>query len=78
MQGKNDSWQSGHYYEKFIGRWSVPIAHEFLSWLAVPSANSWINVCCGIGPLDKLILETQQPKESISRMLALCLVTISV
>lgn len=62
----NDSWVSGIAYEKFMGRWSALIAQQFLSWLAIPYARSWLDVGCGTGSLTKLILERHQPKEIIS------------
>lgn len=63
MQTINDSWLSGNHYEQFMGRWSVLIAQEFLAWLSVPPARSWLDVGCGIGSLTQLILDRYQPKE---------------
>lgn len=62
----NDSWQSAVAYERFMGRWSFLIAQEFLNWLAIPSAQNWLDIGCGTGSLTRLILETQQPKEIIA------------
>jgi SAM-dependent methyltransferase len=62
----NDSWLSGIAYERFMGRWSTLVAQEFLNWLAITPARSWLDVGCGTGSLTKLILETYQPKEIIS------------
>ena len=59
----NDSWQGGHLYDRFMGRWSVLIAREFLSWLDIPPGRSWLDVGSGTGSLTRLILETQQPRE---------------
>lgn len=61
----NDPWVSGLAYERFMGRWSTLVAREFLSWLAIPPARSWLDVGCGTGSLTRLILETHQPKEVI-------------
>lgn len=63
---RDDSWQSGIAYEKFMGRWSTLVSQEFLSWFAVPPAHSWLDVGCGAGSLTKIILETLQPNEIIS------------
>lgn len=62
----NDPWQSGIDYEKFMGRWSTLVAREFLNWLAIPLARSWLDVGCGTGSLTRLILEIYQPKEMIA------------
>lgn len=57
-----DSWQSGHPYERFMGRWSRLIAQEFLEWLPVPKDRDWLDVGCGTGTLSSLIWRTRQPK----------------
>jgi SAM-dependent methyltransferase len=62
----NDSWLSGIAYERFMGRWSTLVASEFLSWLDIPPARSWLDVGCGTGSLTSLILEKYQPMEIIS------------
>ena len=32
-----DNWANGNLYERYVGRWSRPVAREFLKWLAVPA-----------------------------------------
>ncbi len=49
-----------------MGRWSVLIAQEFLAWLAVPPARSWLDVGCGTGSLTQLILDRYQPTEVVA------------
>lgn len=61
----NDSWSSGNPYEMFMGRWSTLVAAEFLSWMAVPAKQSWLDLGCGTGSLSKLILEDYAPAEVI-------------
>jgi hypothetical protein len=29
-------WASGGAYEPYVGRWSRPVAREFVDWLAIP------------------------------------------
>jgi SAM-dependent methyltransferase len=62
----NNYWLSGASYERFMGRWSVPVARRFLSWLAIAPARIWLDVGCGTGSLTRCILESHQPKEIIS------------
>jgi hypothetical protein len=45
------SWASGDAYERYVGRWSRPVAAEFLRWLGVPYGLDWIDVGCGTGAL---------------------------
>ncbi len=56
-----DSWNEGHPYEIYVGRWSRLIASSFLSWLKMPSHLTWLDVGCGTGALTEAILEESQP-----------------
>src|SRR3954469_18093824 len=49
-------WASGALYERYVGRWSRPVAHELLSWLGVPGGARWLDVGCGTGALSETIL----------------------
>jgi SAM-dependent methyltransferase len=49
-------------YEPFMGRWSRPIAREYLSWLAVPQKLDWLDLGCGTGALAQAILEDANPR----------------
>src|SRR5215217_1869893 len=58
-------WQSGNAYEPYVGRWSRPVAREFLGWLAVPSGGRWLDVGCGTGALAETILSVAAPGEVV-------------
>ena len=46
-----------------MGRWSRPVAREFLEWLGVPRHRDWVDVGCGTGALSGAILEAAEPSE---------------
>ncbi len=56
------SWADGAAYERYIGRWSRPVAHEFLAWLAVEPDGTWLDVGCGTGALVETILRDAVPR----------------
>ena len=55
-------WSSGEAYERYVGRWSRPIALEFLRWLEVDDGSRWLDVGCGTGALTQIILESSAPR----------------
>jgi SAM-dependent methyltransferase len=59
---QNDIWASGEAYEPYVGRWSRPVARQFLEWLAPPSGNAWLDVGCGTGALTQAILQVAAPR----------------
>ncbi len=48
---RHDVWAQGTGYERYIGRWSRPVAAAFLDWLALPRGLAWLDVGCGTGEL---------------------------
>lgn len=58
-----DTWERGHPYERYIGRWSREVAPRFLEWLHVPHGRRWLDVGCGTGALCSAILDSCSPTE---------------
>jgi ubiquinone/menaquinone biosynthesis C-methylase UbiE len=56
-----DNWANGSLYERYVGRWSRPVAREFLNWLAIPAGSHWLDVGCGTGALSQTILDVAEP-----------------
>ena len=56
-----DVWASGDAYEPYVGRWSRPVAREFLRWLAAAPGGGWLDVGCGTGALTEAILGAAAP-----------------
>ena len=56
-----DNWSSGVAYERYIGRWSRPVAVAFIDWLAVPAGRRWLDLGCGTGALSAAILHGAAP-----------------
>jgi SAM-dependent methyltransferase len=62
---RTDAWDTGDAYESYVGRWSRPVAREFLGWLAVPPGGCWLDVGCGTGALAETILALAAPREVV-------------
>jgi trans-aconitate methyltransferase len=56
-----ETWDSGHAYEQYVGRWSRRVAVEFLRWLALPQGLAWADIGCGTGVLAASILTSCEP-----------------
>ncbi len=57
-----DAWDEGSKYDEYMGRWSGPVAGEFLAWLGVPPGARWLDVGCGTGALSRTILDLSTPR----------------
>jgi SAM-dependent methyltransferase len=62
---KTDVWAAGDAYEPYIGRWSRPVARDFLRWLHIAANATWLDIGCGTGALSKTILDQAQPARVI-------------
>jgi SAM-dependent methyltransferase len=62
MDKPTDTWAVGAAYERYVGRWSRPVAAEFLAWLGLPVGARWLDVGCGTGALSATILERAEPQ----------------
>jgi SAM-dependent methyltransferase len=56
-----DVWRSAEAYEAYVGRWSRPVARQFVSELGVAPGSTWIDVGCGSGALTSAIVELRSP-----------------
>jgi SAM-dependent methyltransferase len=57
-----DLWDDGAAYERYVGRWSRPIARQFVRWLAVAPGSAWLDLGCGTGALTQGILDEASPR----------------
>jgi SAM-dependent methyltransferase len=57
-----DVWASGEAYERYVGRWSTPVARDFVDWLAIPPGRRWLDIGCGTGALGRVILDRAMPQ----------------
>jgi trans-aconitate methyltransferase len=53
--------QPGDPYERYMGRWSRPLALRLLAWLAQRHGQRWLDVGCGTGALCTAILDHAAP-----------------
>ncbi|MFB3820272.1 MAG: class I SAM-dependent methyltransferase [Candidatus Methylomirabilales bacterium] len=59
------TWDRGHRYEEYVGRWSRRVAPLFLAWLRIPAGRGWLDVGCGTGALCEAILAHGSPSRVI-------------
>ncbi len=61
-----ETWGSGDAYDQYVGRWSRPVALEFLGWLNVEPGLMWGDMGCGTGALTECILAVSDPTSTIA------------
>lgn len=52
-------------YEGYVGRWSDPVAREFIQWLNVPPGQEWLDMGAGTGILTQIILQQASPTKIV-------------
>jgi SAM-dependent methyltransferase len=61
MTAPDDRWTAGDSYEEFMGRWSRPLAREFVAWLKLPVGGDWLDVGTGTGALATAVCSAANP-----------------
>ena len=56
-----NTWDESDRCDDYMGRWSEPIAQEFLDWLGLPTRSKWVDVGCGPGALTATIAAGTAP-----------------
>lgn len=51
----------GAGYERYMGKWSQLVGHEFLRWLAPKPGLRWLDVGCGNGAFTEMLIERTTP-----------------
>ena len=49
-----------------MGRWSRPLAREFIDWLQPPASAHWLEVGCGTGALTSAICAHCEPESVLA------------
>lgn len=60
---EQDVWVEGAAYERYMGRWSAPVAAAFVERIGVPAGRRWLDVGCGTGALTAAVLAAADPHD---------------
>ncbi|WP_210592425.1 class I SAM-dependent methyltransferase [Streptomyces sp. GESEQ-35] len=61
-----DVWAAGPAYERYMGRWSRPVAEEFVAGLDCADALRWLDVGCGTGALSAVVAARRRPRRIVA------------
>lgn len=62
----DDGWNAGETYEDFMGRWSRPVAEEFVKWVDPSPGGHWLDVGTGTGALATAICAIARPASVVA------------
>ena len=61
-----DAWTVADRYEPYVGRWSRPLARQFLQVLAPEQDRRWADVGCGTGALTGAVVAEAGPRSVVA------------
>jgi len=62
----SDRWVSGDAYDAYMGRWSRPVARQFVDWLHPRPSGDWLEVGCGTGALTAAVCDLAAPTSIVA------------
>ncbi|MGW0874480.1 class I SAM-dependent methyltransferase [Streptomyces sp. NPDC002740] len=66
MRERRDMWAVGDAYERYMGRWSRPVAEGFVAWLGCGDGLRWLDVGCGTGALTAVVAARCRPSAVVA------------
>ena len=57
---------AGDAYDAYMGRWSRPLARDFVAWLRPRTAAHWLEVGCGTGSLTRAVCSLCAPASVVA------------
>ncbi|MCX5195559.1 class I SAM-dependent methyltransferase [Streptomyces sp. NBC_00249] len=62
MEERRETWAAGGAYERYMGRWSRPVADAFATWTGCGDGARWLDVGCGTGALAAAVAARCRPR----------------